>query len=86
MMSTLVAPTARRTPISRLRAVTPISMTFIITIPPMTTEIALTMMNTAKNAELMLRHKAMELSLVPMKKSFSMPAVRCRRARTISVA
>ena len=34
-------------------------MTFMITMPPMTTEMALTMMNTAKNAELMLRHKAM---------------------------
>ena len=58
-MSRWVAPTARRTPISLRRRVTLTSMTFMITMPPMTTEMALTIMNTAKNAELMLRHKAM---------------------------
>ena len=31
----------------------------MMTIPPMTTEMALTRMKTPKNAELMLRHKAM---------------------------
>ncbi len=58
-ISDLVAPTARRTPISLRRSVTLTSITFMITIPPMSTEIALTRINTAKNAELMLRHKAM---------------------------
>ena len=58
-MSSLVAPTARRTPISLRRRVTLTSITFMITMPPMITEMALTIMNTAKNAELMLRHKAM---------------------------
>ena len=57
-MSRFVAPTARRTPISLRRKVTLTSMTFMMTMPPITTEMALTIMNTAKNAELMLRHKA----------------------------
>ena len=58
-MSLFVAPTARRTPISLRRRLTLTSMTFMMTIPPITTEMALTMMNTAKNAVLMLRHRAM---------------------------
>ena len=47
------------TPISLFRAVTLTSITFMITIPPMMTEIALTMMNTAKNAPLILLQRAM---------------------------
>ena len=66
-----VAPIARRIPISLVRSVTLTSMTFMITMPPTTAEIELTMMKTAKNAELMLFHSAMKLSLVPMKKSSS---------------
>ena len=58
-MSPCVAPIARRTPISLFRNVTLTSITFMITIPPMITEIALTRMNTPKNAELMLFHSAM---------------------------
>ena len=56
-MSGWVAPTARRTPISLVRSVTLTSITFMITMPPTTAEIELIMMNTVKNAELMLCHR-----------------------------
>ena len=58
-MSGWVAPTARRTPISLVRSVTLTSITFMMTMPPTTAEIELTMMKTAKNAELMLCHSEM---------------------------
>src|SRR5882762_10362573 len=54
-MSRFVAPTARRTPISLRRRFTLTSITFMMTIPPMITDMALTRMNTPKNAELILR-------------------------------
>ena len=56
-MSVLLAPTARRMPISLVRSVTETSMMFIMTIPPTTDAMEEIKMNTIKKAELMLDHK-----------------------------
>ena len=48
MMSDLRAPSALRSPISRVRSVTTISMMFMITIPPTTSDSATTPTSTAK--------------------------------------
>ena len=48
MMSDRRAPSALRSPISRVRSVTTISMMFMITMPPTTSDSATTPMSTAK--------------------------------------
>ena len=48
MMSRRRAPSALRSPISRVRSLTTISMMFMITMPPTTSDIETTPMRTAK--------------------------------------
>ena len=48
MMSALRAPSALRSPISRVRSLTTISMMFMMTMPPTTSERPTTPMSTAK--------------------------------------
>src|SRR6266550_4623434 len=72
-MSRFVAPTARRTPISLRRRFTLTSITFMMTIPPMTTDMALTRMNTPKNAELILRKDAADFLYDPDHHEFVVP-------------
>ena len=54
MTSLRRAPSALRTPISRVRSVTETSMMFMMTMPPTTSEMAASETKTAKKLELML--------------------------------
>ncbi len=68
-MSLRRAPSALRTPISRVRSVTETSMMFMITMPPTTNEIEAMAIVTAKNEPLMSFHSDRKESLVSMAKS-----------------
>ena len=68
-MSLRRAPSALRTPISRVRSVTETSMIFMITMPPTTSEMEAMAIVTAKNELLMSFHRDKKESVVSMAKS-----------------
>ncbi len=83
-MSRRRAPSALRTPISRVRSSTDISMMFMITMPP-TTRATATRPGPATSSTFLIVFQASSTSLaVSMSKSFSSPGRRRWRVRKIS--
>jgi len=72
-MSPRRAPSALRTPISRVLSVTETSMMFMMTMPPTTSEIEAMAMVTAKKLLLISFHKDRNESLVSIAKSSLVP-------------
>src|SRR5579883_1045333 len=80
------APSAFRTPISRVRSVTLTSMMFIMTIPPTISEMEAIPITTKKNVWLMLVHSPTNVAFVSREKLSSAPGASCLRERRIARA
>jgi hypothetical protein len=79
-----LAPTARRTPISRVRWVTEMSMMFITPTPPITSETSATNTMAAVMPPVMARNCEMSWSGVTKAKSFGLSKGTRRRARRVA--
>ena len=86
MMSRRLAPSALRSPISRVRSLTTISMMFMMTMPPTTSDSDTTPIRIAKMPREKFFQKSMSVSDVYIPKLSSSFGRRCRFTRSATRA